>query len=85
VVLARQIWHSLGPSPTVSKRCQMFYMLDSVHHRVTTGETLLPPNLFWYNRPDLHFGVRSVAESFQAEPNRLRCSGDRCHLVVRLL
>jgi hypothetical protein len=45
-VLARQIWHGLGPNPIMSDRRQMFYMLANVHHQITTGEVLPPPDHF---------------------------------------
>jgi hypothetical protein len=46
-VLAKQIWCNLGPNPTMSDCCQMFYMLANIHHQITTGEVLPPPDRFW--------------------------------------
>jgi len=45
-VLAQQIWRSLGLDLTVSDCHRMFYILANVHHQVTTGEALSPPNHF---------------------------------------
>ena len=45
-VLAFQIRHSLVLNPTMSDRCQMFYMLANVYYQITTGEVLPPPNCF---------------------------------------
>ena len=42
----------------------MFYMLANVHHQITTGEVLLPPNRFWYYLLDLPFGIQNAAASF---------------------
>ena len=56
-VLARQIWCSLGPNPTMLDHCQMFYMLANVHHQIATGEVLPPLDHFWYYLSDLPFGI----------------------------
>jgi hypothetical protein len=42
----------------------MFYMLADIHHQITTGEVLPPPDHFWYYLPDLPFGIQNVATSF---------------------
>jgi hypothetical protein len=47
-VLAHQIQCGLGPNPIVSDHHQMFYMLANIHHQITTGEVLLPPDCVWY-------------------------------------
>ena len=49
----------------------MFYMLANVHHQITTGEVLPSPDRFWYNLPNLPFGIQNVAESFQLELEHL--------------
>ena len=49
----------------------MFYMLTNVHHQITIGEVLLPPNRFWYYLPDLPFRIQSTAASFQLELEHL--------------
>jgi hypothetical protein len=56
-VLACQIWHGLGPNPTLSDHRQMFYMLANVLHQITNGEVLPPPDRFWYYFPDLPFRI----------------------------
>ena len=49
----------------------MFYMLANVHHQITTGEVLPPPNRFWYYHLDLPFGILNAAASFQMELKHL--------------
>jgi hypothetical protein len=49
----------------------MFYMLANVHHQITTGEVLPPPNRFWHYLPDLPFGIQNVVSSFQMELEHL--------------
>jgi hypothetical protein len=63
-VLVHQIWRGLGLNPTVSERCQMFYMLANVHHQITTNEVLLLPYHFWYYLPNLPFEIQNAAASF---------------------
>jgi hypothetical protein len=33
----------------------MFYMLANIHHQITTGKVLPPPERFWYYLPGLAF------------------------------
>ena len=42
----------------------MFHMLANVHHQITTGDVLLPPDCFWYYLLDLPFGIQNVVASF---------------------
>ena len=49
----------------------MFYMLANIHHQITTGEVLPPPDRFWYYLPNLPFGIQNVAASFQMELEHL--------------
>ena len=66
-VRAHQIRHGLVLKPIVSDHHQMFYMLANVHHQITTGDVLSPPNRFWYYLPNLPFEIQNVAVSFQLE------------------
>ena len=63
-VLAHQIQRGLGSNPTMSDYHQMFYMLANVHHQITTGEVLPPPDRYWYNLLDLPFRIQNAAASF---------------------
>jgi hypothetical protein len=42
----------------------MFYMLANVHHQITTGEVLPPPDRFGYYLSNFPFGIQNVAASF---------------------
>ena len=48
----------------MSDHRQMFYMLANIHHQITIGEVLPPPNRFWYYLPDLPFGIQNTVASF---------------------
>lgn len=39
-VLAQQIYHGLGPNPTMSEHRQLFYMLANIHHQISIDEVL---------------------------------------------
>ena len=49
----------------------MVYMLANVHHQITTGEVLPPPDHFRYYLPDLPFRIQNEAASFQLELEHL--------------
>jgi hypothetical protein len=49
----------------------MFYMLANIHHQIATGEELPPLDRFWYHLPDLPFGIKNAAVSFQLELGHL--------------
>jgi hypothetical protein len=49
----------------------MIYMLANVHHPITTGEVLPPPECFWYYLPNLPFGIQSTTMSSQLELEHL--------------
>jgi len=45
----------------------MFYIIANVHHKITSGEVLPPPDRFWNYVPDLPFGIQNAVVSFQLE------------------
>ena len=45
----------------------MFYMLANIHHQITIGQVLPPPDHFWYYLLDLPFRIQNMATTIQLE------------------
>jgi hypothetical protein len=60
----------------------MFYMLANVHHQITIGEVLPPPERFWYYLQGLPFGIQNAATFFQLELGHLiNCEAPRSAIL----